>query len=130
MRLLGVMAGLASATMVAAAVLCAAPAQAQSAPRSQALTNAEGQRAPAAQTRPGLQLDRNGRWGLNLDVQQPVGRETEWSDVEARAYYRINPRVSVGASAGLSTPRSDPARPAESDRRSQPRVRLETIFRF
>ena len=36
----------------------------------------------------------------------------------------------VGAAAVLDTPRQDPARPAETDRRSQPRVRLETIFRF
>ena len=34
------------------------------------------------------------------------------------------------AAAGLATPEQDPARAPETDRRSQPRVRLETLFRF
>jgi hypothetical protein len=80
--------------------------------------------------RRGLQWNEDGRWGLNLNLSQPVGREADWSDVQAGAYYRLNPRLRVGAAASLSEPQTDPARPVESDRRSQPRVRLETIFRF
>ena len=81
-------------------------------------------------TRRGLQWNEDGRWGLNLNLSQPVGREADWSDVQAGAYYRLNPRLRVGAAASLSEPQTDPARPVESDRRAQPRVRLETIFRF
>jgi len=80
--------------------------------------------------RRGLQWNEDGRWGLDLNLNQPVGREADWSDVQAGAYYRLNPRLRVGAAASLSEPRTDPARPVESDRRSQPRVRLETIFKF
>ncbi|MFN3815828.1 MAG: NtrZ family periplasmic regulatory protein [Brevundimonas sp.] len=80
--------------------------------------------------RRGLQWNEDGRWGLDLNLSQPVGREADWSDVQAGAYYRLNPRLRVGAAASLSEPQTDPARPVESDRRSQPRVRLETIFKF
>lgn len=83
-----------------------------------------------SQQRRGLQWNESGRWALNLDLTQPVGREADWSDVEAAAYYRLNPRLRVGAAASLAEPQADPARPAETDRRAQPRVRLETIFRF
>ena len=86
--------------------------------------------SPQDAPRRGLQWNEDGRWGLNLNLSQPVGREADWSDVQAGAYYRLNPRLRVGAAASLSEPQTDPARPVESDRRAQPRVRLETIFRF
>ena len=86
--------------------------------------------SPQDGPRRGLQWTEDGRWGLNLNLSQPVGREADWSDVQAGAYYRLNPRLRVGAAASLSEPQTDPARPVESDRRAQPRVRLETIFRF
>jgi hypothetical protein len=103
----------------------AARATAQSAPtvRNELASRDEGPRR-------GLQWNEDGRWGLNLNLSQPVGREADWSDVQAGAYYRLNPRLRVGAAASLSEPQTDPARPVESDRRAQPRVRLETIFRF
>ncbi|MBG7615963.1 hypothetical protein IWC96_11855 [Brevundimonas sp. BAL450] len=85
-----------------------------------------GQEAP----RRGLRWNEDGRWGLDLNLSQPVGREADWSDVQAGAYYRLNPRLRVGAAASLSDPQTDPARPVETDRRSLPRVRLETIFKF
>jgi hypothetical protein len=93
-----------------------------------ALSLAEAQRS--VPQRRVLQFREGGRWGLDLGVSQPVGRETEWGDVEAGAYYRVNPRLRLGASAGLARAEPDPARAAESDRRAQPRVRLESIFRF
>lgn len=93
-----------------------------------ALSLAEAQRS--VPQRRVLQFRESGRWGLDLGVSQPVGRETEWGDVEAGAYYRVNPRLRLGASAGLGRAEPDPARAAESDRRAQPRVRLESIFRF
>jgi hypothetical protein len=84
----------------------------------------------ASPQRRALRWNENGRWGLNFNLTPPVGRETDWSDVEAGAYYRLNPRLHVGAAAGLGAPEPDPSRPEESDRRGQPRVRLETIFKF
>ncbi|MGV9006896.1 MAG: NtrZ family periplasmic regulatory protein [Brevundimonas sp.] len=84
----------------------------------------------ATPARRGLQFSENGRWGLNFNLSQPVGREADWGDVEAGAYYRINPRLRVGAAAGLATPEADPARPPETDGRAAPRFRLESIFKF
>lgn len=86
---------------------------------------------PSPQRR-GLRWNESGRWGLNFNLNQPVGRETDWGDVEAGAYYRLSPRLRVGAAANLASPEIDPARAPESaaDRRAAPRVRLETIFKF
>ena len=86
---------------------------------------------PSPQRR-GLRWNDSGRWGLNFNLNQPVGRETDWGDVEAGAYYRLSPRLRVGAAANLASPEIDPARAPESaaDRRAAPRVRLETIFKF
>lgn len=81
-------------------------------------------------TRRGLQFNDSGRWGLNFNLSQPVGREADWGDVEAGAYYRINPRLRVGAAAGLASPEADPARAPETDRRAAPRFRLESIFKL
>lgn len=123
-------AGLTAATALAAA---AGAAEAQTAARSNApavsLTEAQAARgAPAGQTR--LRFTERGRWGLDLNLSQPVGRESNLGDVEAGAYYRVNPRLRVGAAAGLAEPDADPARAPQSDRRAAPRFRLESIFRF
>ncbi len=112
-----------------------AAAQSGSRARVPAVTLSEASNAPRnapseAPQRRGLRWNENGRWGLNFNTTPPVGRETEWGDVEAGAYYRLNPRLSVGAAAGLGRAEPDPARAPETDRRSQPRIRLESIFKF
>jgi len=115
-----------------ALVTVAGEASAQSRSRAPAVSLAEAsaaQRAASSQRR-GLRWNENGRWGLNFNMNQPVGRETRWGDVEAGAYYSITPRLSLGAAAGLGRAEQDPARAPETDRRSQPRIRLESIFRF
>jgi hypothetical protein len=108
-------------------------ASAQSRSRAPAVTLAEASTA-AQRTSPAprrsLRWNENGRWGLDFNLSQPVGRDAQWGDVEAGAYYRLSPRLRVGAAAGLAAPEQDPARAAETDRRAQPRVRLESIFRF
>ena len=92
---------------------------------------AQSSNAPATPAqRRGLRWNENGRWGLDFNLNQPVGRETDWGDVEAGAYYRLNDRLRVGAAAAVSTPEADPARAPETNGRAQPRVRLETIFKF
>jgi long-subunit fatty acid transport protein len=94
------------------------------------LSEAGAARTAATAPRRGLQFNESGRWGLNFNLSQPVGREADWGDVEAGAYYRINPRLRVGAAAGLASPEADPARASETDRRAAPRFRLESIFKF
>ncbi len=113
----------------------AGTASAQSAPRSHApavsLSDAQSaQRAAPPAPRRGLRWYDTGRWGLNFNMNQPVGRETQWGDVEAGAYYSVTPRLSVGAVGSVARPEQDPARAPESDSRSQPRIRLESIFKF
>ena len=79
-----------------------------------------------------LQWDsKRGRWGLKLDMDQPVGRPLSYTDrdVQAGAYYKITPSfrvggaVSLGAMSSESNPNTIPADKA-------PRVRLETAFKF
>jgi hypothetical protein len=76
-----------------------------------------------------LQLDANGRWGLRLDLEKPVGRDMDWKDVEAGAYVRVTPRFRVGGSVGLGDKFANPQHltPAEA---AAPRVHLETAFKF
>ena len=132
MRFGGILAGMVA---IAALVGTAGEASAQSRARAPAvsLSEANAARTPAAAPpapRRGLRWFSPGRWGLDFNLNQPVGRDTEWGDVEAGAYYKLTPRLRVGAAAGLATPEPDPARAAETDRRAQPRVRLESIFKF
>jgi len=119
---------------VAALSGVAGEASAQSRSRAPAvsLSEASAARGTGASTtsRRGLRWNSNGRWGLDFNLNQPIGRETQWGDVEAGAYYRLSPSLRVGAAAGLAPAEQDPARAPETDRRGQPRVRLETLFRF
>lgn len=70
-----------------------------------------------------------GRFGFTLGIQQPDGRPATPNDVSAGAYFRITPSVRVGGSFALGeqdlTPRRNQSRPAD-----QPKVRLETAFKF
>jgi hypothetical protein len=118
-----------------ALVTVAGEASAQARSRAPAVSLSEaaaaqrsGSTAPAQ--RRGLRWNDNGRWGLNFNMNQPTGRETQWGDVEAGASYSVTPRLSLGAAAALGKAEQDPARAAETDRRAQPRIRLESIFRF
>jgi hypothetical protein len=78
-----------------------------------------------------LQWDaKKGRWGLKLDMDQPVGREMELKDVEAGAYFKLTPSIRVGGAVALgdnnpalAARKAEPVEPA-------PRVRLETAFKF
>ena len=110
-------------------------ASAQSRSRAPAVSLAEASSAAQRPTAPStprrsLRWNENGRRGLDFNLNQPAQRDAPWGDVEAGAYYRLSPRLSVGAAAGLAAPAQDPAIAAETNRRPQPRVRLESIFRF
>lgn len=128
MRYGAIIAGLAASLAFAGV---AAEASAQTRAPQVSVAEAAAARAAAQQTqRRGLRLNDSGRWGIDFSLSQPQGRDAQWGDVAAGAYYRVSPRLQVGASAGLSEPPVDPARPAQDSSRSQPRVRLESIFRF
>ncbi|HYC98891.1 NtrZ family periplasmic regulatory protein [Brevundimonas sp.] len=127
-----VIAGLAAGIALLAVADAASAQAATSRSRAPAvtLTEAQAARSAAAPTQSRLRFTERGRWGLDLNLSQPVGRESNLGDVEAGAYYRVNPRLRVGATAGLAEPDSDPASPPQTDRRAAPRFRLESIFRF
>ncbi len=121
--IVGMAAGL---SLLAVADIASAQATGASArARTPAVSLNDAQAARAAAAQPGasrLRFTERGRWGLDLNLSQPVGRDSTLGDVEAGAYYRVNPRLRVGATAGLAEP--------ETDRRAAPRFRLESIFRF
>jgi len=123
--------GFLAVMMATSALAASTSALAQSGSPTVSLSEAQAaQRNASAPQRRGLRLNDNGRWGLDFNLNQPVGRETDWGDVEAGAYYRLNDRLRVGAAAAVGAPEADPARAPETNGRAQPRVRLETIFKF
>jgi hypothetical protein len=131
MRKSAVIAGLVAGLALVAAADAAAAQTATPRNRAPAVSlseaNAARAAAPAGQSR--LRFTERGRWGLDLNLNQPVGREDGLGDVEAGAYYRVNPRLRVGAAAGLAETERDPARAPQTERPTA-RFRLESIFRF
>jgi hypothetical protein len=73
-------------------------------------------------------FDAKGRWGVNLDMEQLVNRDTQWKDVTAGAYFKIGPRLKLGGSVGLGDKLSQPQQLTPQD--LGPRVHLETKFQF
>lgn len=74
--------------------------------------------------------DKKGKWGLKLDLEQPVGREMEMQDVQAGAYYSVTPSIRVGGAVALGD--QNPALAARKNEIQEPapRVKLETAFKF
>jgi hypothetical protein len=106
----------------------AQPAKAR--PRAETLTPAftgDQTLSPTGQRR-SLQWNADGRWGLKLDYEQPASRDVQWKDMQTGAYFKLTPSVRFGASVGLGEQRQ-PHR-VTPDEKPQPRVRLETTFRF
>lgn len=123
----GLVAGLGLVAMADAASAQTASPRARAPAVSLNEANAARATTPAGQSR--LRFTERGRWGLDLNLSQPVGREDNLGDVEAGAYYRVNPRLRVGAAAGLAEQDRDPGRAPQTERPTA-RFRLESIFRF
>ncbi len=94
------------------------------------ISASDGQQTPFSVPTPHktYSFDAKGRWGVNLDMNQPVNRETEWKDVTAGAYFRISPRLKLGGSVGLGDKFAQPQQLTPQD--TGPRVHLETKFQF
>ena len=82
---------------------------------------------PTGQTK-SLQWNGNGRWGLKLDYQQPTTRDMQSKDVDVGASYRLTKRLHIVGSVNVGEDTAP--RFVTPDERPQPRVRLESIFRF
>jgi hypothetical protein len=121
------------AMFAAAALLSAAGGVAQAADKPSRVVDFTVRSEPTtAAPNPGRAMRwdaTKGRFGVTLGIQQPDGRPAIPNDVQAGAYFRITPSVRVGGSVSLGpqdlTPRANQARPAD-----QPKVRLETAFKF
>ncbi|HST91335.1 MAG TPA: hypothetical protein VLJ13_03975 [Brevundimonas sp.] len=98
--------------------------------RAPAVSLSEAQSARAATGTSRLRFTERGRWGLDLNMSQPETRDSNVGAVEAGAYYRVNPRLRVGAAAGVTEADTDPATGPQTERRQAARFRLESIFRF
>ena len=75
-----------------------------------------------------LQWNDKARWGLKLDLNQPVGRDVQLKDIQAGAFYRLTPSLQVGGAVSLGDSTRLTRDTAPEDQ--APRVRLETAFKF
>jgi hypothetical protein len=129
MALLRLTLAAAAALVLAGTASTAFAQQAQGKPRA-ALNNAAASEAftlDQSQSRRVLQFDEGKKWGLKLEMQQPVTREMQLKDMEAGAYFKFTPGFRVGGAVGL-TDKTPPTPKAQDE--VTPRVRLETTFKF
>jgi hypothetical protein len=73
---------------------------------------------------------RKGRWGLTLNMDRTDARPTSPNDVQAGAYYRITPSLRVGGAVAFGDEQLRPGPKKIGSEEAQPRVRLESSFRF
>ena len=77
-----------------------------------------------------LQWNGKGRWGLKLDFDQPTQRDVQWKDVDAGVAFKINRSLQVSAAVNVGGATSTPPTRLSPDEKPQPKVRLQTTFRF
>lgn len=73
---------------------------------------------------------RHGRFGVTLNLQQPDTRPSTLNDIQAGAYYHITPSLRVGGAVALGDQQIQPGPNKLTPDGGQPRVRLETQFKF
>ena len=73
---------------------------------------------------------RKGRWGITLNMDQSDVRPSTLNDVQAGAYYHITPSLRVGGAVALRDEQVNPGPKKIGSEESQPRVRLESTFKF
>lgn len=73
---------------------------------------------------------RRGRWGVTLNMLQPDSRAATPNDIQAGAYYRITPSLRVGGAVAFGDQQLVPGPKKFTPDEGQPRVRLETKFKF
>lgn len=81
------------------------------------------------------QFDLNRKWGVKFDVNQTDTSPSGLNDIDAGAFYKLTPSLRVGGSLGFGE-KTDPNKTAAGNAvvaqgaKDQPRVRLETTFKF
>jgi hypothetical protein len=108
-------------------------ARAQSVPAQAIL--ASNDFAMPAPSGPGRTLEwdsRKARWGLKLGMDSRVDRDTQLRDVAPGVFYKLTPRLHIGGSMTLAPDNGQALEPQwmTKPQAPNPRVRLETTFRF
>lgn len=129
---LAAFAALAGATGAAQAATAPQPAQPAQAAASKPMDFTV--RAETSPLAPGAQVLKwdaaKGKWGLTFNLQQPETRETTLNDIQAGAYYKITPALRVGGAFALGSQTLVPGPKPNTPDNTQPRVQLETKFKF
>jgi hypothetical protein len=122
-----------SLVIAATALFSAAAGGAQAADRAKGLdltVRSDASAIPNAGMR-SLKWDaRKGRWGVTLNMEQSDARPSTLNDVQAGAYYHITPSLRVGGAVALRDEQASPGPRKIGSEENQPRVRLESSFRF
>lgn len=122
-----------SLMIAATALICAASGAAQAADKSPPLdltVRKDVSSIPNIGMR-SLKWDaRKGRWGLTLNMDQSDVRPSTLNDVQAGAYYHITPSLRVGGAVALRDEQVNRGPKKIGSEESQPRVRLESSFKF
>ena len=122
-----------SLLIAAAALMSAASGAAQAAdpPKPLDITvRRDASSIPSAGMR-SLKWDaRKGRWGVTLNMDQSDVRPSTLNDVQAGAYYHITPSLRVGGAVALRDEQVNPGPKKIGSEEAQPRVRLESTFKF
>ena len=122
-----------AAVLIAAALLggAAGVAQAADAPAKPVDFTVRPEAAAAPASAKGVNFDaRRGKFGVTLSLQQPDTRPGTLNDIQAGAYYRITPSLRVGGAVALGDQQLAPGPQKLTPDAGQPRVRLETQFKF
>lgn len=116
----------------AALLLCAAPsAWAEQAKAGTTDFTVKSETSIAVPGARNLKWDaRKGRWGVTLNLSQSAERDSQWSDVQAGAYFRLTPALRIGGAVALGDQEQSPASKKTPLQDAAPRVRLETAFKF
>jgi hypothetical protein len=122
------------AVVAGAAVLlggAAGAAQAADAPKGVDFSVAAEPVAMSSTAPKSVNIDaRRGRWGVTLNMQQPDSRQSTLNDVQAGAYFRITPSLRVGGAVAFGDEQLQQGVNKIVPDEGQPRVRLETKFKF
>jgi hypothetical protein len=76
------------------------------------------------------------RWGLKFDVDQSPSHNGAWQDVQAGAYFKVTPSLSIGGGVAVHDQAVSSVNPGQTNPTppgvptNVPRVRLETAFKF
>jgi hypothetical protein len=118
----------ATTALIGAAAGVAQAADAKGKPMDFSVHTESSPIAPGSQT---VKWDAaRGKWGVVLNLQQPEARAATANDIQAGAYYRITPSLRVGGSLAFGDEQVTPGSKPNVTDPGQPRVQLETKFKF